>query len=106
MKWRSLDVVTLGDLSDVVVEIVASHDHDAANELMEAYIRHTPFAKTNLAYLSAAYDQSFGEEVRKTFTLSHPILGDHVSTIDRKLVEQVHLPIEEDFARFSSYKSS
>lgn len=105
MKWKDLEITTLGDLSDLVVEIVASHDLEAATELVKTYSRQSPFAITNIGYLSAAYDPEFGEQVRKAFSVNHPVLGDKVSTIDRRLVEQVHLPVHEDFAKYSSYKS-
>lgn len=75
MIWNGKDIKSVGDLLNEVTRIAAADDQDAADRFMAEFRAESPYADSNVGYLSGYLDVETMAKVQRMFGAPHPIFG-------------------------------
>lgn len=85
--WKGKELKTMGDISNVVEEIIGLPDEQAkaeAKKFIETYEvsidRREGVVASNIGYLSGYYDTDTMKRIQTIFAVQHPVFGNAVPT--------------------------
>ena len=82
MKWKGVELKTMGDMADVIKNIVTKED---ATEFMRLYRAENEHANENIGYLTGYFSFEEADRMRSLFDVSHPIFGRKSPTPEQAL---------------------
>ena len=78
-RWKGKPLLTLGDVSDAVIQCQTKAD---AKSFLASYRRITPHAEANIGYLTGYFTDDECRRIQDLFGVSHPIFGTTIPTLE------------------------
>lgn len=92
MNWRGKELVTVGDISTAMQSCATKEE---AQEFMKLYRADSPYADSNIGYLTGYFGREEMIRMQDWFGVAHPVFGNAVPTPEeafeagQRMVEQM-----------------